>query len=212
MARIDFNWSEPTLNSYDHIDANDFRTALPANLKAEGKPLMVFITSSSDEDKIEMQNIESSVFKDESISIGSTMFRAIKVKGSTVKEGHPFWKTLSGKDLPRMIIVDANGQKVGMCEGKQVSSSKIFAFMKKAAARTYKTDLETIVKETKTILTEIDQVEAKRAALATRKGASKNDAPDRWVKDEKELDAAKKTIETREASLKKKWDERVTKA
>jgi hypothetical protein len=213
MARIDFKWSEPKLNTYDHINTEDFFTALPADYKADGKPLLIFITSSKTEDAQEMANIEGSVLKDESISIGATMFRSIKLEGSKINEGHPFWKTLGGKELPRMIVVDAAGQKVGMCEGKQVSSSKVFGFMERASARTFKTDLGTVVKETKTILTEIDQVEAKRKALATKKEKSTNDRSAQWTKEEKELDAAMKAIEDREKSLRVKWESgKVTKA
>jgi hypothetical protein len=213
MARIDFNWAEPTLNTYDHFNSDDFLTGLPADYKASGKPVLVFITSKSPEDEQEMKNIEGSVLKDESISIGATMFRSIKLDGAKIKEGHPFWKTLGGKELPRMVVVDAAGQKVGMCEGKQVSSSKVFGFMERAAARSFKTDRGTIVKETKTILTEIDQVDAKRKALATKKEKSVNDRTAQWAKEEKELDAAMKAIEDKEKSLRQKWEGgKVTKA
>lgn len=212
MARIDVKWGEPTLNTYDHVNSADFFTALPADYKAENKPLLIWVTSGKDEDKIEMQNIESSVLRDESVTISATMFRSIKVKGETVNKGHPFFATLGGKDLPAMIVVDANGQKVGSCEGK-VSASKVFGLMKRAAARTYKVDLETVVKETKTLLTDIDQVEAKRTALATKREKSTNDRSAQWAKEEKELDAAMKDIEAREAALKHKWtDERVAKS
>lgn len=212
MARIEIKWSEPKLNTYDHLNTEDFFTALPADFKTDGKPLLVFLTSSRSEDSQEMQNIESSVLKDESISIGATMFRSIKLDGAKIREGHPFWKILGGKDLPRMVVVDTSGQKVGMCEGKQVSSSKLFGFMERAAAKTFKTDLGTIVKETKTILTEIDQVEAKRKALATKKEKSVNDRSAQWAKEEKELNDSMKSIEDREKALHLKWEGKVTKA
>ena len=53
MARIDVKWSEPTLNTYDKINTADFFTALPADFKADGKPLLIYVTSTKDEDKIE---------------------------------------------------------------------------------------------------------------------------------------------------------------
>jgi len=211
MARLDFKWAEPTLNTYDHLDADNFFTALPADFKADGKPLLVYVTSSRDEDKIEMQNIEGSVLRDENISIGATMFRSIKLNGTKLSEGHPFWKVIGGKELPRVVIVDSAGKKVGSVEGK-VSASKVFRLMKQASSKTYKTDLETIVKETKTILTEIDQIEAKRSALATKKDKSTNDRSAQWAKEEKELNDQMAAVEAREATLKKKWDVRVAKA
>jgi hypothetical protein len=212
MARIDFKWADPKLNTYDHVNADDFFAALPADYQSDRKPLLIYVTSKAEEDQQEMANIESSVLRDESISIGATMFRSIKLDGSKIREGHPYWKTLGGKELPRMVVVDATGKKVGACEGKQVSSSKVYAAMERAAAKSYKTDLGTIVKETKTILTEIDQVEAKRKALATKKEKSVNDRSAQWAKEEKELDAQMKAIEDREKSLRLKWEGKVAKA
>lgn len=212
MARIEIKWSEPQLNTYDHLNTEDLFTALPADFKADGKPVLVFLTSSRSEDAQEMKNIEGSVLKDESISIGATMFRSVKLDGAKIREGHPFWKILGGKELPRMIVVNTAGQKVGSCEGKEVSSSKVFGFMERAAAKTYKTDLGTIVKDTKSILTEIDQVEAKRKALATKKEKSVSDRSAQWAKEEKELNDTMKGIEDREKALHLKWEGKVTKA
>src|SRR5262245_35426512 len=135
MARIEIKWSSPTLNTYDHLNSEDFFTALPADFKADGKPVLVYLTSSKTEDAQQMANVESSVFRDESISIGATMFRSVKLDGAKIKEGHPFWKILGGKDLPRMIVVNGAGQKVGMLEGSDISSSKLFGYMERAASK-----------------------------------------------------------------------------
>jgi len=213
MARIDFNWDQPKLNGYDHIDPNDFRTALPDSYKQSDKPFLVYVTSELTDDDQEMKNIEASVLKDESVSIGATLFRQVKFDGAKIKESHPYWKTLGGKDLPRMIVVDTSGQKVGAVEGQDISASKVFGLMKQAAAKTYKTDIDTVIKETKVVLTEIDQIEAKRTALQTKKAASTVTKTNDWAKEEKALDDALKAVEAREASLKKKWndDRKVTK-
>jgi len=212
MARVAFKWQEPTLNAYDKINPEDFRTALPGNPSKQ--PFLVFVTSDLPEDGQEMKNIDSAVLMNESISIGATMFDQIKLDGSKIKESNAYWKMLGGKELPRMIVIDANGVKVGSVEGKDVSASKVFGMMKKAASRTFKTDLDAVVKGTKVILTEIDQIEAKRAALQTKKNASTNDKTDEWAKEEKALDEQMKAVVAREAELKQKWTEerKVTKA
>jgi hypothetical protein len=214
MARVEFKWSEPSLNAYDHINPEDFRTALPANSGNAGQPFLVFVTSDLPEDDQEMKNIDSSVLKNESISIGATLFEQVKLDGAKIKDSNPYWKILGGNELPRMVVVDANGAKVGSVEGKDVSTSKVYGMMKKAASRTFKTDLDVVVKGTKTILTEIDQIEAKRAALATKKSASTNDKTAEWTKEEKALDEQMKAVVTRETELKAKWGEekKVTKA
>jgi hypothetical protein len=160
-----------------------------------------------------MKNVDSTTLRDENVAISATLFWQVKLNGLKVKEGNPYWKTLGGKALPRMVVVDAAGAKVGAVEGKDVSPSKVFGLMKKAASRTYKTDLDTVVKETKSILTEIDQIEAKRAALQTKKSRSTVAKEAEWAREEKALDEAMKAVTARETELKKKWDDKkVTKA
>lgn len=212
MARVEFKWQEPTLNAYDKINPEDFRTALPGT---PGKqPFLVFLTSDLPDDGQEMKNIDSAVLMNESVSIGATLFDQIKLDGTKIKDSNPYWKMLGGKELPRMVVIDANGVKVGAVEGKDISTSKVYGMMKKAASRTFKTDLDAVVKGTKVILTEIDQVEAKRAALTTKRNSSTNDKSDEWAKEEKALDEQMKVIVARETELKQKWTEerKVTKA
>lgn len=212
MARVQFKWQEPKLNAYDKINPEDFRTALPGT---PGKqPFLVFLTSDLPDDGQEMKNIDSAVLMNESVSIGATLFDQIKLDGTKIKDSNPYWKMLGGKELPRMVVIDANGVKVGAVEGKDISTSKVYGMMKKAASRTFKTDLDVVVKGTKVILTEIDQIEAKRAALTTKKNSSTNDKSDEWAKEEKALDEQMKAVVARETELKQKWTEekKVTKA
>lgn len=214
MARIDFKWDEPKLDLYNGGNPDNLLSSLPKSYDESDKPILVFVTSDLPDDEQKMKNVESSVFRDESISIGATLFSNIKMNGLKITDANPYKKMLGGKDLPRMVVVDTNGQKVGSVEGQDISASKVFGLMRKAAAKTFKTDLDTVVKETKTILTEIDQVEAKRTALATKKEKSTVAKEAEWAKEAKELDEAMKAIESREAALKKKWaeDRKVTKA
>lgn len=214
MARIDFKWDEPKLNGYDNVNPDDFLSALPASYKSADKPLLIFLTSDLPDDDQEMKNIESSVLRDENVSIGATLFTQIKLNGNKFGAANPYWKTIGGKQLPRMIVVDTMGAKVGSVEGKDVSATKVFGLMKRAASKTYKTDLEAVVKDTKSILTEIDQIEAKRAALETKKSKSTVSKETEWAKEEKALNDQMKAVEARESELKKKWaqERKVTKA
>ncbi len=215
MARIEYKWDEPKLDMYQSVDPDNFFSVLPDGFKKADKPILVYLTSDLADDAQVMKNVESSVLKDENVSIGaSSMFQQIKMNGLKIKDSHPMWKTLGGKSLPRMVVVDTSGAKIGAVEGRDISASKLFGMMKRAASKTYKTDIDTVVKETKAILTEIDKVEAKRTALATKKASSTVAKEADWAKEEKALNDETKAIETREAALKKKWadDRKVTKA
>jgi hypothetical protein len=214
MARIEFKWQEPKLNGYDGVNPDDFRTALPDSLSGTQTPFLVFLTSSLEEDNQKMKNVESTVFMDESVAIGATLFSTIKLNGNKIKEGSSIWKAVGGKELPRMVVIDSTGAKVGAVEGRDVSASKVYGLMKRAATRTYKTELDTVVKETKNILTQIDAIEAKRQALATKKSSSTVSKEAEWAKEEKALDEAMKAVQERETELKKKWtsDRKVAKS
>jgi hypothetical protein len=213
MARIEFKWEQPKLDAYDGVNPEDFFTALPDSYKSREKPLLVFLTSGLEEDGQEMKNIEA-MLMDENVSIGATLFTQIKLDGAKFKEGSPYWKSIGGKELPRMLVFDTTGARIGSAEGKDCTSSKVFGLMKRGSAKTYKVDIETVVKETKSILTEIDQIEAKRKALETRKANSNAQKETEWAKEAKTLDEQMKAVEAREAALHKKWNEerKVTKA
>ena len=214
MARIEYKWDEPKLNSYEGFNPESLYSSLPDSYKSAAKPGIVFLTSSLEDHAQYMKNVEATTLMDENVQIGATMFQHVKMNGNKVTETHPYWKILGGKQLPRMVVVDTTGAKIGSVEGQDISPSKLFTLMKRAAAKTYKNDLETVVKESKTILTEIDQIEAKRAALATKKAKSTVAKETEWAKEEKALNDQMKAVDAREAALKKKWaDERkVTKA
>jgi hypothetical protein len=213
MARIEFKWEEPKLDAYDGVNPDDFYTALPDTYKSREKPLLVFLTSDAEEDAQEMKNVEA-MLMDENVAIGATLFKQIKLKAGKFKDGSPYWKSIGGKDAPRMVVFDTTGARIGSAEGKDCTASKVFGLMKRAASKTYKVDIEAVVKETKSILTEIDQIEAKRKALETRKANSNTQKETEWAKEAKTLDEQMKAVEAREAALHKKWNEdrKVTKA
>lgn len=207
MARIALDWQEPKFNSYEGFDAANLYSGFAETYQKAEKPAIVFLTSGLADHAQYMKNVDATTLMDENVQIGATMFQHIKLDGNKVNENHPYWKILGGKQLPRMVVVDQAGAKVGSVEGQDISPSKLFSLMKRAASRTYKTDLDAVVKQTKTILTEIDQIEAKKAALETKKAASTKPKETEWAKEEAELAEQMKAVEAREAALKKKWNE-----
>lgn len=207
MARIEYKWDEPKLNSYEGFNPESLYSSLPDSYKSAAKPGIVFLTSSLEDHAQYMKNVEATTLMDENVQIGATMFQHVKMNGNKVTETHPYWKILGGKTLPRLVVVDATGAKIGSVEGQDVSASKVFALMKRASARTYKTELEAVVKGTKEILTSIDNIEAKRTALKQRMESSSKPKTEEWAKEQKALDDAMKAVEAREADLVKKWNE-----
>jgi len=168
-------WNAPQLNGYDRIDPNDFLTALPDNYRSDGKPLLIYVTSDAAASAKKVEDVEQNVFRDENVALGARLFNAVEIDGDKLTKANAWYQTLAGRELPRVIVVDATGQRVGASEGNDLSASSVFKNMKKAAAKSFKTDLAKVVKDSGALLDQMDQIEAKLKVLAEQK-KSANDA------------------------------------
>jgi hypothetical protein len=173
------------------------------------------VTSDLPETAEDTAKTEESVLKDENVALGARLFRSVKIKGDRISKEHPHWRTLGGKSLPRLVVVDTSGKKVGGLEGNDLTSaSKLFKLMQKASAKTYRNDLEKVVKESRSLLDDMDRIEAKLAQVAEqRKSAS--GAKDRALEQEQsELTTEMEAVKARETALLRKVDEerKVTKS
>ena len=207
MARLQMKWETPKINLYDHVDASDFFSCLPADYKASGKPLVVFLGSDLPEAAKQMEELNTAVFADENVAVGARLFRAVRLKGDKVSKDHPHWPTLGGKALPRVVVIDAAGNKAGVLEGNELSASNLFKSMKKAAAKTFKSDLDKVVKETRELLDEMDRIEAKQKLLGEQKKSAKAAKLAEIEAEEKKLAQALQDVQTRDAELLKKFDD-----
>jgi hypothetical protein len=191
-------------------------SALPTEFKQSEKPLMIYVSSDEPDAAKRTAQVEENVFADENVAIGARVFRSVRIKGDKISKEHPHWRTLGGKELPRMVIVDTSGKKVGSVEGNDFSASNLFKHMKKAASRTFKTDLDKIVKEGRSLLDDMDQVIAKQNLIAEKKKKLGADAAkDKEIEaEESKLATQLKELQTREAELMKKveTDRKVGKA
>jgi hypothetical protein len=169
--------------------------------------MLVFLgTDLPDAAKV-MSELEPKVFGDENVAVGARLFRAVRLKGDKIAKTHPHWQTLGGRELPRVIVVDANGQKSGTLEGNDLSASNLFKAMKKAASKTYKTDLDKIVKETSELLDEMDRIEAKQKVLAEQKKTANGKKAEQIAAEEQALVKQLKDVQARDSELLKKASE-----
>ncbi len=214
VARLRMNWENPKLNMYDSVDKENFFSVLPSDYAASGKPLIVFLgTDVPDAAKV-MSDLDMSVFGDENVAVGARLFRAIKLKGDKVSKDHPFWGDIGGKALPRVVVFDAAGNKSGALEGDDLKASGLFKVMKKAASKTYKTDLEKVVKSTRELLDEMDLIESKQKLLAEQKKSAKAAKLQQIEAEEATLAKALKQVQDKDAELLKKFgdDRKVAKS
>jgi predicted nuclease with TOPRIM domain len=101
-----------------------------------------------------------------------------------------------------------------MVEGKELSASNLFKQMRKAAAKTYKADLEKVVKESRALLDEMDRIEAKQMQLAAQKKDAKPGKEKELAEQEVQLAQQMKDVQARETELFNRVgeDRKVTKA
>ena len=213
VQRLTIKWETPKLNLYDNINKDDFFSCLPADYRESGKPLVIFLATDDPEAAAALTKLDTSVFGDENVSVGARLFRTMRLKGDKVSKDHPHWATLGGKALPRVVVVDAAGNKSGELEGTELSASNLFKVMKKAASKTYKTDLDKVVKETRSLLDEMDRIEAKQKLLVEQKKTAKGNKLEEIATEEASLAKALLDVQTRDSELLKKFgdDRKVTK-
>jgi hypothetical protein len=166
--------------------------------------MLVFLGTDLPDAAKAMSELEPKVFGDENVAVGARLFRSIRLKGDKIAKEHPHWQTLGGRELPRVIVVDANGQKSGTLEGKELSASNLFKTMKKAASKTYKADLDKIVKETSELLDEMDRIEAKQKVLAEQKKTANGKKAEQIAEEEQALVKQLKDVQARDSELLKK--------
>jgi hypothetical protein len=214
VQRLDVKWESPRLNLYDNIDPDDFLSALPADFRKSEKPLLVYVSSDSPDAAKATTAVEQNVLRDENVALGARLFRAVRLKGDKLTKENPYWGTLGGRALPRVVVVDAAGQKVAALEGGDLSASSLFKQMKRAAAKTYKADLEKVVKESRELLDEMDRIEARQQILAEQKKGAKPAKEKDFAVEEQKLAQQMKEVQAREAELLKKYseDRKVSKA
>lgn len=194
-------WNEPQLNGYDKIDLDDFLTALPDTYRSDNRPLLVYVSSDVDAAAKKTEDVEQNVFRDENVALGARLFSAIEVNGDKITKSSPWAQALAGRELPRVIVLDAAGQRVAAVEGNDLSASSVFKHMKKAASKSFKTDLAKVVKDSRSLLDQMDQLDAKLKVLAEQKKTANEAKEKQLAAEEAKLSQQLTDVQVREADL-----------
>lgn len=204
---VAIHWETPRLELYDHVDAKNLFSSLPADYKAANEPLIVYLSTASTDATRQTKNVEETVLHDEQVGLGSRLFRAIRLDGDRVQKSHPQFATLGGTALPRVVIVDAAGRKTGALEGNDLTANNVFKLMERAAAKTYKSDLDRIVKELHGVLDDLDAIEPKMQRIAEQKKTATGAKLKDLTAEEQKLAEQLAAAHDREAGLLKKFQE-----
>lgn len=186
---ISFEKSDLNAASYEGFNAEDLFTALPARYREAGRPLFVYLTSDLPEHQDDSTALQQDVFLSEKISIGMKMFSPIRVDGLRVDSNHPYARVLGGAELPRLVVVGSDGRKIASLEGR-ASESRVFALLKKASDRTFKSSIDSFVNGYQDFLDMMDKVDVRKEEMAKERAESAKSTPaleKKWAKEDDEV-------------------------
>ncbi|HET6203067.1 MAG TPA: hypothetical protein VFI25_09735 [Planctomycetota bacterium] len=151
--------TEPgTEGDFGGADGEDFLAR--AGLK-KGRPVVVYVEAKTEVRDSGGHTYAQSHFADERVAISAKLFGLVKVREGTPIADSP---ELAGDSAPRIVVFDGKGKKIGSVAGPP-SASRLYGFMKVAAASTFARSLEEFVREYRRLLDGIDAVEAKKQAV-----------------------------------------------
>ncbi len=164
MARLQIDWSSQNGLNF----ANESRDNWSKDLSAdEAKPTLFYLTTDKARAKSKMNLLENTVLMDERVATAAKFFNCRKIDGDTLDSDHPLFSELKGRQLPRMVVVSAEGKKVSAVEGK-VSATRLYGAMKKSAEREFVVKLDKLVKHHRQLLNDLDKLNGRRTVLASK--------------------------------------------
>jgi hypothetical protein len=163
------------------------------------KPMLVYIEHPGDDEPNE--KIAKITLDPDKIRVGCSYFKCIKMTAEAASQDRLLADT--GKEYPRMVLITPDYEVVATLEGK-ISSSKLYAAMKKTASKSYKCNFDKNVKGVIKLLGEFDKIANERDVLKSKeeKGLKPAEAK-KIAKEREELDdREKKAVEMRDELLK----------
>ncbi len=132
------------------------------------KPLLLYITSNERKVARLVRTMEATTWKDERVCLGAKFFRLIRLYASEIGSNHPLRKIVSGKKLPRVVLLSLNGKTVKKLEGK-ITATRLFSAMKSIVRKDFKRSLGTFVSRMRKLLNSLDALSNDRRKLDYRK-------------------------------------------
>ena len=183
--------------------SDDGKDPVEAERPRADKPMLVWIQHPSDDEPNE--KIAKITLDPDKIRVGCSLFRCVKMTAEAASADPLLADT--GKKYPRMVLITPDYDVVATLQGK-ISSSKLFAAMKKTAAKSYKCNFDKNVKGVIKLLGEFDKIANERDVLKTKEekgvkpAVAKKIAKELEELDEREKEATEKRDELLKPDLK----------
>ena len=207
MAKLSIDWTDlattRVTTGTQAQDVQDLSSATGMLNRADQqfeRPILVYLTSSTDEARTSQDVVEGTTLKDERVAIASKLFTMVRDNGDQITRDHPFHRWIGGNQLPRFVVFTSDGQKVGKLEGR-ASPSKLYGLMKKAAVKEYVVNLDRTIKDYQKILTALDRLSVLQSSLVSKEGRDVNQ------REQKQIEKKRAELAKEEEQLRVREDE-----
>ena len=177
------------------------KTALSAD-----KPYVIYVADPAGATSFD--TVEKVILDDDRVKLGTRAFHAVKMSPEDAKADTLLAKD-GGKEVPRIIFVTADLKTVKPLEGGQLKLGEVWSAMKTTANRFYKQDLDTTVRDLKSVLIEFDKIAKERTVLEEKEKRS-TDLKGLLPADKKDIEAKRAELDSREkkaqATRDKLWE------
>jgi len=153
-----------------------------------GKPILLYLTSTDEKMERKVENYENSVLANEKFCITAKFFDCYQVDVTDIEEGHPIL-TMIKRPKPLTFFTIHKG-KVLYGTKQKPSVSNLFSTCSKTLKKTHNAPLDKIVKQESKILDELDKIIVEKKKI-----------------DEKRLKAGRKLSKREDESLRKREQE-----
>ncbi len=161
------------------------------------KPILVWVHDPIDEEA--NAKIAKVTLDPDKVRVGSAYFQCVKMTKEEALADPLIAE--SGKECPRMVLVTPDYEVAAVVEGK-ISSSKLYAAMKKAAKKSYKCNFDKNVKGIIKILGELDKIANEREMIAKKEADDPKPAElKKLAKEKSELEEHEKDVIERREKL-----------
>jgi len=211
MAELTINWETMTRISpevvKEKVTTSETPTAAePADAPAaqsqvSDKPFMLYITDAG-ATATGFDTVEKVILDDDRVKLGSHAFHAVKMTSDDASKD-PLLADKGGKAAPRIVFVSADFKSVKPLEGGTLKLGEVWGAMKATSDKFYVQDLDSLVRDLKSVLIEFDKIGKERTVLEEKEKRLK-DKPN--ANDEKDVAAKRAELDSREKKATEKKD------
>jgi len=169
VARLKIEWRSLSSVAPAAVTTGESEEATEESTKRSmftEKPMMVYVTSDDPTDG-DTRKLESVVFANEKVGVGSKFFDSIKVTSGDAAQDRILSE--AGRRLPRIVFVNRDYSVADVLEGSELSGGKLLSAMQRVVRKEYVNSFDSMVRDYIKLLNELDRLESKKAAIEDQK-------------------------------------------